>query len=88
MLPARCSQGAKVSFTETHGVTLTLTCPACRQSIGSDDVRPEWVEAFRAAHTHGGAVRFVCLPCQEAMHDGCQRSFCECPCQKEGGRVA
>lgn len=66
-------------------MALTLTCPPCAMSIGSDNTNPEWVEMFRAAHSHDGAIRFVCLPCQEGQHRGCMRLPCECECRKKDG---
>ena len=73
-----------MSYTQTHSVALTVTCPPCAMSVGSDNAPAGWVEMFRAAHTHGERPPFfVCLPCSEGHHQGCSHYPCECPCRKE-----
>ena len=63
---------------------LTLTCPPCEMTIGSNNTNREWVEMFRTAHTHNERPpAFVCLPCLEGMHRGCFHRPCECKCRDE-----
>ena len=71
------------SFTRQNPVALTLECEPCRMTVGANDVRPEWVEMFRTAHSHGGPVFYRCPPCANGQHRGCSHLPCECECRKE-----
>lgn len=73
-----------MSYTTTTPVALTLSCPPCKATIGSDNTNREWVELFRTAHTHGERPPFfVCYPCAEGAHEGCSRYPCECRCREK-----
>ena len=71
------------SFTRSNPAALTLECEPCRMTVGANDVRPEWVEMFRTAHSHGGPVFYRCLPCADGQCSACSSDVCECPCEKE-----